>query len=237
MYYTFCNEAYVPWLGVLAHSLRRVDRSTPILVHFIGDVTRVQRLFGDLRCLTIATPPILPAPNASAPEFFEVRAENILLVAQEYEYDWLMVLDTDLLIRRSLKKLVRAMRLYDFGAVIRGSWTGKRLPPHLEVSAALYVLTKRGVPVLRHAFHLMNNARRVRGVRRGEWYWDQACLAESVLTSDLRIRTIPREIYLSSRPYDRRATVWNGNFAGERKRAALRLCEAELKRIERRASQ
>jgi len=230
MYYTFCNEAYAPWLIVLLQSIRRVDRSTPIFAHFI-DTARLAPALADLAGLTIEKPSVMPSPNASAPEFFEARAENVLLVAKQHEYDWLMVLDTDLLVRRPLKRLAKAMALYDFGAVIRGSSSGGPLPAHLEVSAAFYILTKGGVPVLDSAFQLMNSAGYVRGVRRGEWYWDQACLTESVLTSDLRIRTIPREIYLASRPYDRRASLWNGNFSGERKRAALKLFQVELKHL------
>ncbi|MFL6260992.1 MAG: hypothetical protein ACJ76Y_14895 [Thermoanaerobaculia bacterium] len=237
MYYTFCNEVYARWLTVLVHSLRRVDRSTPIMVHFIGGAASVERDLAGLGGITIEAPRILPPPSTSLPDLLQIRAENALLVARKYKYDWLMVLDADLLVRRPLTRLVKAMALYDFGAVIRGSANGEELPPHLQVSAALYILTKHGLPVLERAVELMSSNCHLRGIHRGEWYWEQACLAESVLTSDLRIRTIPREIYLSSRPYDPRATVWNGNFSGERKQAALKLFEAELKHLAGRSHQ
>jgi hypothetical protein len=47
----------------------------------------------------------------------------------------------------------------------------------------------------------------------------------------LRIHAIPREIYLSSRPFDERAAIWSANFSGQRKGAAQMVFMRELQRL------
>jgi hypothetical protein len=231
MYYSFGTESYARWLILMVRSLRRVDRKTPILLHFSGNVRCLASAFTGLRGVTVEPPPEPVGGGLSPAAILDARARNLLTVAHECRFEWLMVMDADLLVRKPLGPLYRPMGLYDFAAVIRGAADGRPLPPHLEISAALYVVTKQGLTILEEANRLMHMATCVRGIRRGEWFWDQACLAEAVLTSGLRIRTIPRELYLSSRPFDRRAAVWNANFSGGRKGVAYRAFEVEWARL------
>jgi hypothetical protein len=231
MYYCFCTESYMPWLRLLVRSLRRVDRHTPILVHFSGDVEKARGAFCHLPNMLIREPVHPPSQDAAATTLLELRLRNVLAVARHESFPWLLVLDADLLVRRPLTRLVRSMALYDFGAVIRGASSGAELAPHLQVAAGFYLVTKRGISIVEEANRLIASRGRVRGFQRGSWFRDQACLAEAILTSDLRIRSVPRELYLSSRPFDPRAAVWNANFAGAQKLAAFRVFERELDRL------
>jgi hypothetical protein len=232
MYYCFCTESYSPWLMVLIRSLRRVDTRTPIVVHFVGDIARARHALGEVDGVSIEAPIFAPEIDAPLSRLLELRARNVLALARRANFEWLVAMDADLLVRRPLTRLIRSMQLFDFGAVIRGAVNGDALAPHLQVSAALYVTTKRGIPVLDDFTRLLEEPGGVRGMCRGDWFWDQACLAEAVMRSDLRIRSIPRELYLSSRPFDRRAVIWNANFSGGRKLAALKVFQMELKRLE-----
>lgn len=231
MYYSFCTQSYLPWLEMLVRSIRRVDAATPIVAHFAGDVAAARRSLADVGEISIELPLLAPAPGISPPALLEVRARNWLAAARAYDFKWMAIMDADLLVRRSLAPLVGSMDLYDFAAVIRGAADGRELGPALQVSGALHVLAKSGIPILEEMVRLVFEAGCVRGVSRGEWFWDQACLAEAVLTSDLKIRSIPREVYLASRPFDPRAAIWNANFSGDRKRAAFIAFSKEWERL------
>jgi hypothetical protein len=230
MYYCLCDENYVPWLELLVRSVRRFDPNTRFLIHFIGDGEGLERRLADHNNLKIRTP-AHPRAGGGAVELVLSRPKNVLEVARSNRFDWLMVMDADLLVRAPLTSLTRSMALYDCAAVLRGRADGGELPPHQQVAGGLYVLTERAIPMIEETVRLIDSPETVQGILPGSWYRDQACLAEAMATTDLRIRTIPREIYLSSRPYDRRAAVWNGNFSGARKGAALRLFQKECDRI------
>ena len=242
MFYSFCSSRYVPWLTVWLRSIRVLYPSDPILVHFVeersGDLGLLAHSDPNLR---IQLPPVSPHEawrdkRLSAEErgaiFLEARAENTLLAAKRENYTTLVVSDTDILFRRSIDSLLRAMPLYDFAAVIRGRSTGGQQPPHMETSAAMYLLNKSGVSVLEEIVHLVKSTAEVRGVRRGEWFRDQACHTDVIFRTHARVLTIPREIYLSSRPFDKDASVWNGNFRTVQGLAALRIFERELDHLD-----
>jgi hypothetical protein len=233
MYYCFCTASYLPWLEILVQSLRRVDPYSEILVHFLGDIGNARRVFKDYRYFTLEKPPFEPSPGISLAGLLELRARNVLTIARSHDFEWLMAMDADLLVRKPLSHLARPTQLFDFAAVIRGRPNGGELDLHLQVSAALYLLTKNGLPILEEFNRLLAQPCCIRGKRRGEWFWEQACFAEAVLSSDLRIRSIPRELYLSSRPFDPRALVWNANFRGTCKQAAFKVFTMELRRLER----
>lgn len=237
MYYCMCDEKYVPWLELLVRSLRRFDDTTRFHIDFIGDVDWLERRLAGLGDLRIRTPGHPTRPDSAATDLVLSRPRNVLEVARSGGFDWLMVLDADLLVRASLASLTRSMALYDCAAVLRGRANGQELPPHLQVSGGFYIVTERAIPMLEETVRLIEGPATVRGIPPGSWFRDQACLAEAILTSDVRIRTIPREIYLSSRPYDRRAAIWNGNFSGARKQVAMRLFQRECDRLAPRPDQ
>ena len=233
MYYTFCTPAYESWLTLLVRSIRSVDKTTPILVLFSGQpsdaaASVLKQAQVRLRELLVPIP-----PNSTPSEILTYRALNTLRVLEEERYEWLMAMDADLLVRRPLVDLIQSIPLFDMAAVIRTTNHAKPLPQHLSVSGALVVLTRRSVPLFAQVVDMMENRAWVRGIEKGAWYWDQACLSEAVIATDLRVRTMPRELYLSSRPFFDDAYIWNGNFRGGSKQAALLAFERECERLER----
>ena len=238
MFYTYCSSSYVHWLYILIRSIRRVHPTIPILVHFIEEVD------GHIKLLKHSDPYLKIESAIIKPDsrwqdkslsreqrgaiFLEARLKDTLEASKQEDFDTMIVMDTDLLVRKPLEGIINPMRLFDFGAVIRGKATCKPLPAHLETSAALYSLRKSGIQVLEQIVSIASTSTKIRGISRGDWFWDQACHTEAVFQTSAKVYTICRERYLSSRPFEHDSAIWNGNFRATQGKAAYTFFEKEL---------
>jgi hypothetical protein len=228
MFFTAFDSKYFEWGVLLFRQLERFHPNTTVAV--VG-VDLSNRQIDELRRIKSRTRII----ETSVPETGNNRSS---VVANKRPYwlweataklspDWLILLDADLLIRRSLDDLLVAHGECDAAVVMRSGLHNARVWQRLRVAAGFILFRRSGYGLIWDWCQTMKTSAQIEDVRPFEWFWEQTCLYEACFTGKWRIGHIDAGTYLSSWPFNSSASVWSANVKEPMKSKLLKLFQSE----------
>ncbi len=223
---TIIDRKYVHWASVLTISIARnspeielhllaidLEESDIIMLydHGCSHVEPIEQVFESPASIVNARAPLLM-------NYWAQRCPNSAV----------LLLDADFLIRSSLQPLFTGSATFDAAVCFRpGIYQGQKFK-RLTVAGGLVLFQPSGRRLLEQWVARMAVAIPIEDVCPGEWFWDQACLADVTETADVNIMPIPFPQYLSSPPFESGAALWSANVKPWEKTEIYRRFLAEL---------
>jgi len=168
--------------------------------------------------------------SVHVPTFMANRKVRIFLdVLSKVEADKYILIDADMLFRKSIDKLYGKLDDSDAAVIFRdGVWEG-RIYEHLKVASGIVAITKKGIPFIKEWDRIMYNNIGIYGYRPWAWYWDQITLLEATRKiNNIKYAPIEPWLYIN-REFGEDAIIWSANL--EPKDRMYEMFGKELERI------
>jgi hypothetical protein len=213
----FCafDEKYAPWTLILVKSLGRVHPDWWIHLEAVdvSDLTLGQIMScisrGSFRRGTSGM-----EGQARAAFIANQRPFWMQSLAAELKADAYVLLDADLLVRKSLP--VNEFTCSDVAVISRSGILHGVTYSRLKVAAGFVVVYSSGLSILDEWTQSMLNLTQIEDVRAWEWFWEQSCLWHAISNTKLRITKLREHDLISSPPFSDTA-IWSANVKPDQK--------------------
>lgn len=228
MFVTIFDQTYAQWGSILLSSLMRFHHDESVMVFGVdlsGDTERaIARMHERIvvRRLTLDE-----AGSRRAARLANSRPLWLRDLKNEFNPDWMFLLDADLLFRRPINKLIAASENHDAAMTIGdGAYRG-RTYRKLRVASGFVLFRRSGYDIIDIWCRMLSRTEAIEDVRPWEWFWEQTCLLDAIEETGFDILQMPEQC-LSSPRFEPDAWVWSANVPTSEKNAALKLFAAEL---------
>ena len=233
MIVTQFDNGYYEWGLLFAKSLHLTNPGRKVYMDTLNlSDEQIDKLKSVSPLIEVNNNRIVHPPDRNIPAFMTNRRVEVLLnvVKKTDDQDYLLI-DADMLFRKSLRSLYRQLEHSDACVVFRDGVWGDRTYEHLKVAGGFVLIKRSGIPLIEKWYEMMTTKDCLYGVKTGEWYWDQITLLEATKTvGGLKIGAIEPRLYIN-RDFDFTAYVWSANKAPKDK--MLSMFRLEYDRISR----
>jgi len=215
MMVTQFNDVFYKWGLLFAQSLYFTNPKEELYIDSVNlNGGQVKELSEISPLITLKNNQISFPSDVNVPAYMANRRVKVLLeVIGKKQSDKYVIIDADMLFRKSLDKLYEKVNDSDASIIFRdGMWEGV-IYEHLKVACGLVVITQKGIPLIREWYRIMCGEKSIYGYRAWEWYWDQIALLEATRrVKDIKYSSIEPDLYIN-RDFGKDAYIWSANKA------------------------